>query len=70
LKNEFGLELEVLDYSEHALGTGTDARAATYIECTTPDARTVWGVGIDQDVATASVRAILSAANSAVRQPA
>jgi 2-isopropylmalate synthase len=70
LKNEFGLELEVLDYSEHALGTGTDARAATYIECTTPDARTLWGVGIDQDVATASVRAILSAANSAVRQPA
>jgi 2-isopropylmalate synthase len=70
LKKEFGLELEVLDYSEHALGTGTDARAATYIECTTPDARTVWGVGIDQDVATASVRAILSAANSAVRQPA
>jgi len=70
LKNEFGLELEVLDYSEHALGTGTDARAATYIECTIPDARTVWGVGIDQDVATASVRAILSAANSAVRQPA
>jgi len=70
LKNEFGLELEVLDYSEHALGTGTDARAATYIECTIPGARTVWGVGIDQDVATASVRAILSAANSAVRQPA
>jgi 2-isopropylmalate synthase len=70
LKDEFGLELEVLDYSEHALGTGTDARAATYIECTTPDSRTVWGVGIDQDVATASVRAILSAANSAVRQPA
>jgi 2-isopropylmalate synthase len=70
LKKEFGLELEVLDYCEHALGTGTDARAATYIECTTPDARTLWGVGIDQDVATASVRAILSAANSAVRQPA
>jgi 2-isopropylmalate synthase len=70
LKEAFALELEVLDYSEHALGTGTDARAATYIECTTPDGRTVWGVGIDQDVATASVRAILSAANSAVREAA
>ena len=68
LKDEFALDLEVLDYSEHALGTGTDARAATYIECTTPEGRTVWGVGIDQDVATASVRAILSAANSAVRE--
>jgi 2-isopropylmalate synthase len=70
LKDEFGLDLEVLDYSEHALGTGTDARAATYIECAMPDGRTVWGVGIDQDVATASVRAILSAANSAVREAA
>jgi 2-isopropylmalate synthase len=70
LKDEFALELEVLDYSEHALGTGSDARAATYIECTTPGGRTVWGVGIDQDVATASVRAILSAANSAVRETA
>jgi 2-isopropylmalate synthase len=70
LKDAFVLDLEVLDYSEHALGTGTDARAATYIECTTGDGRTVWGVGIDQDVATASVRAILSAANSAVREAA
>jgi 2-isopropylmalate synthase len=70
LKDEFRLELEVADYSEHALGTGTEARAATYIECTLPGGRTVWGVGIDQDVATASVRAILSAANSAVRETA
>ena len=70
LRQTFGLQLDVVDYTEHALGTGTDARAATYIECTTPDGRTVWGVGIDQDVATASVRAILSAANSAVREEA
>jgi len=70
VKEEFGLELDVADYSEHALGTGTNARAATYIECTLSDERTVWGVGIDQDVATASVRAILSAANSAVRDAA
>ena len=70
LEQTFGLELEVLDYTEHALGAGTDARAATYLECQTPDGRTVWGVGIDEDVATASVRAILSAANSAVREAA
>ncbi len=70
LKEEFGLELEVLDYTEHALGAGADARAATYTECTTPEGDTVWGVGIDEDVATASVRAVLSAANSAVRQAA
>ena len=65
LREAFGLELEVLDYTEHALGTGTDARAATYIECALPDGRTVWGVGIDEDVAAASVRAIISAANGA-----
>ncbi|MXP40810.1 2-isopropylmalate synthase [Altererythrobacter soli] len=70
LKEAFGLELEVADYSEHALGTGTDARAAAYLECTLPDGRVVWGVGIDQDVATASVRAILSAANGASRSAA
>jgi 2-isopropylmalate synthase len=68
LHEAFGLELEVLDYTEHALGTGTDARAATYIECALPDGATVWGVGIDEDVAAASVRAIISAANGAARE--
>ena len=64
LKDAFGVELEVRDYSEHAMTAGTDARAAAYVECVTPDGKTVWGVGIDEDVATASVRAVLSAANS------
>jgi 2-isopropylmalate synthase len=67
LQEAFGLELEVLDYTEHALGTGTDARAATYIECAMAGGGTVWGVGIDEDVAAASVRAIISAANGAAR---
>jgi len=69
LRQTFGLQIEVLDYTEHALGKGTDARAAAYLECALPDGGTVWGVGIDEDVASASVRAILSAANGAVRQP-
>jgi len=66
LKQTFGLEIEVLDYFEHALGKGSDARAAAYLECSLPDGQTIWGVGIDEDVATASVRAILSAANAAI----
>lgn len=66
LKQTFGLDIEVLDYFEHALGKGSDARAAAYLECALSDGRTVWSVGIDEDVATASVRAILSAANAAV----
>ncbi|ANU07889.1 2-isopropylmalate synthase [Paraurantiacibacter namhicola] len=65
LRDAFGLDLEVVDYTEHALGSGTDARAATYLECATGAGGTVWGVGIDEDVATASLRAILSAANAA-----
>ena len=65
LESSFGLKLEVLDYTEHALAKGSDAKAAAYVECALPDGSTVWGVGIDPDVATASVRAILSAANSA-----
>jgi 2-isopropylmalate synthase len=67
LRQTFTVELEVIDYFEHALGKGTDARAAAYLECMLPDGRTVWGIGIDEDVATASVRAILSAANAAVK---
>ena len=66
LEDAFGLQLEIVDYVEHALTTGRDSRAAAYLECRTPDGRTVWGCGIDEDVATAGVRAVLSAANSAV----
>lgn len=63
LGDAFGLKLDIADYSEHAMGQGSTVRAAAYVECRTPDDRTVWGVGIDEDVATASVRAVLSAAN-------
>jgi len=64
LAETFGVNLEVRDYSEHAMSKGSDARAAAYVECVTPDGQTVWGVGIDEDVATAGVRAVLSAANA------
>ncbi|WP_395333510.1 2-isopropylmalate synthase [Novosphingobium sp. BL-8H] len=65
LAESFGVTLEVRDYAEHSMGKSSDARAAAYVECVTPDGRTIWGVGIDEDVATASVRAVLSAANEA-----
>ncbi|MEO1048301.1 MAG: 2-isopropylmalate synthase [Pseudomonadota bacterium] len=66
LEQAFDLDLKVLDYTEHALGTGRDARAAAYLMCQSGD-RVIWGCGIDTDVATASVRAVLSAANSVVQ---
>ncbi len=63
LREELGIDLEIADYSEHAIGAGSNVNAAAYVECRTPDGRTVFGVGMDTDVATASVQAILSAAN-------
>ncbi|NTS64297.1 2-isopropylmalate synthase [Sphingomonas sp. HHU CXW] len=60
-----GPDLDVIDYAEHAIGHGAGAQAAAYLECRTADGRVVWGVGIDTDIATASVRAVLSAANRA-----
>jgi len=66
LADHFGIVLDVAGYSEHAIGHGADARAAAYVECTVRDGPTIWGVGIDEDIATASVRAVLSAANTAL----
>ena len=69
LDEAYGIPLDVVDYSEHALKHGADAQAAAYVECRAPDGSTVFGVGIDADIATASVRAVLSAANAVARQP-
>ena len=65
LADTTGPNLEVIDYNEHAIGHGADAQAAAYVEARTPDGRVVFGVGLDTDIATASVRAVLSAANRA-----
>ncbi len=63
LESDCGVKLDVSDFQEHAIGTGGDAVAAAYVQCRTADGRTIFGVGMDADVATASVRAVLSAAN-------
>jgi len=63
-----GIELDVVDYNEHTIGTSKDAKAATYIGCTAAQSSTkVWGVGIHQDVVQASLIALLSAASSVSR---
>jgi 2-isopropylmalate synthase len=61
-----GIDVRVLDYAEHALTEGTDAQAAAYVEVATGD-QVLWGVGIDTNTATASMRAILSAVNRSRR---
>ncbi|GAB5488736.1 MAG: 2-isopropylmalate synthase [Parasphingorhabdus sp.] len=57
------INLEIKDYSEHALGSGKDATAAAYVECKSGDGREFYGVGINSDVSRASVEALLSAVN-------
>jgi 2-isopropylmalate synthase len=59
-----GIDLDVADYKEHAIGEGKDVRAATFIECTASGSQKVWGVGIHHDVVQASLIALLSAASS------
>ena len=58
------VEVRVLDYAEHALSSGGDAIAAAYVECAVGDA-VVWGVGMDANIVTASLRAVVSAVNRA-----
>ncbi|MBF6343202.1 2-isopropylmalate synthase [Nocardia cyriacigeorgica] len=59
-----GFDVQVLDYSEHAMSAGDDAQAAAYVECAIGD-KTVWGVGIATSITTASLRAVVSAVNRA-----
>jgi len=60
------VDVRVLDYNEHALSAGGDAKAASYLECVV-DGRLLWGVGVSSSIVTASLRAVISAANRAVR---
>ncbi|WP_032408449.1 2-isopropylmalate synthase [Rhodococcoides fascians] len=66
-----GYDVSVLDYSEHALSAGDDAQAAAYVEASVTSAAgvatTVWGVGIATSITTASLRAVVSAVNRALK---
>jgi len=57
------LPIKVMDYTEHAIGSGTDTKAATYVEARIDDGNTGFGVGVHQDILTSSFKAILSAVN-------
>ena len=64
-----GHEIKLYDYVEHTLSEGGDALAAAYVELQVGDKR-LWGVGIDGDISTASLKAVVSAVNRAVRTEA
>ncbi|HEV2010471.1 MAG TPA: 2-isopropylmalate synthase, partial [Candidatus Limnocylindria bacterium] len=61
LRAEFDLPLEVLDFSEHAVGAGADAAAVAYVEARDGDGTMRWGVGVHESVLTASLRAVVGA---------
>ena len=61
-----GLSVRILDYVEHALSAGHDAKAASYVECEV-DGQVLWGVGIDPSITTSSFKAVISAINRALR---
>ena len=59
-----GIDVRVLDYAEHAIGAGEDARAAAYVEAAC-DGRVLWGVGVDSNILLSSLYAVVSAVNRA-----
>ncbi|MBS1697680.1 MAG: 2-isopropylmalate synthase [Actinobacteria bacterium] len=61
-----GFDISLYDYVEHTLSTGGDAQAAAYVELQVDDQR-LWGVGIDGDISTASLKAIVSCVNRSIR---
>lgn len=61
--------VEIMDYNEHAIGAGTNAKAAAYIELRVNGERAVHGVGIDENITTASFKALFSALNRSLSQP-
>ncbi|MEO5901795.1 MAG: 2-isopropylmalate synthase [Ilumatobacteraceae bacterium] len=64
LRSGMGADLDVLDYAEHAMGGGADATAVAYVETRSPggaDGAVMWGVGTDENIITASLRAVLGA---------
>ena len=64
--HEYGIDLRILDYAEHAMSQGRDARAAAYVEVAV-EGQVVWGVGIDSSITRATHKAVISALNRALR---
>ncbi|MEO8154571.1 MAG: 2-isopropylmalate synthase [Rhizobacter sp.] len=67
LNKHLSSRLRVLDYHEHAIGSGADAKAVAYLELRLGDSFTLFGVGIDSNIVSASLKAITSGLNRAQR---
>ena len=67
LRSEFDVDLDVVDYEEHAIGAGSDATAAAYVESIGHSGRPRWGIGLDPNITTASFKAVLGALERQLR---
>jgi 2-isopropylmalate synthase len=70
LQGDLGISLSIREYSEHAVGVGSDVKAATYVELIPADADPkdktkggFWGIGVDADITASGLKAVMSAAN-------
>ena len=68
LRDGAGLDVHVLNYHEHGVGAGEDATAVAYVQLRVGATHTVYGVGLDPNIVTATLRAVLSAVNRAIAQ--
>lgn len=63
IQKEFGIKYDNLIYSEHAMEIGATSRAMAYVGITAENGKTYWGAGMDTDIITASIKALISAVN-------
>ncbi len=68
LRKESGLNFDIADYREHAMGHGANAAAIAYIELRLPDGATLFGIGIDKNIVVASLKAVVSGVNRALKR--
>jgi 2-isopropylmalate synthase len=68
LIDALGFKCDVLSYEEHSISTGSDARAVAFVEITTESRTTLFGVGIHENIVTASLLAVMSAVNRALQR--
>ncbi len=61
LRTDLGADIDVVDYAEHAMGQGSEATAVAYVETVDATGAPMWGVGVDPNIISASLRAVLAA---------
>jgi 2-isopropylmalate synthase len=68
MRRHCGVDIKLVDYHEHAIGAGADATAVSYVEIRAADGSSIFGVGLHGNIVTASLQAVLSAVNRALRR--